>query len=72
MLFTLLLVELIIILLTHLLIKLKKFLESHIRHLLIIDLMLKILFQKTGSTRQSELIALLVRVTQSARPLQMH
>ncbi len=33
---------------------------------------LKILFQKTGSTRQSELTALLVRVTQSARPLQMH
>ena len=32
---------------------------------------LKILFQKTGSTRQSELTALLVRVTQSARPLQM-
>jgi DNA-binding CsgD family transcriptional regulator/PAS domain-containing protein len=33
---------------------------------------LKILFQKTGTTRQSELIALLVRVTQSARPLQTH
>lgn len=33
---------------------------------------LKILFQKTGTTRQSELVALLVQVTQSAPPLRLH
>jgi hypothetical protein len=38
--------ELFIQLLTHLLLKLKKFLESHIRQLLILDLLFKILFQK--------------------------
>jgi hypothetical protein len=33
---------------------------------------LKLLFQKTGCSRQSELTALLARVTPSARPRQLH